>query len=148
MFGRSFWGQTTPWSEMERLRREVNRLFASSPAVSGTRMAPGYPAINIWANEDGAIVTAELPGLDPEKLDIAVVENTLTLSGERQPLELAEGDVYHRRERGCGKFTRSFQLPFNVETGNVQALYEKGVLRITLPRAEADKPRKIAVKAA
>jgi HSP20 family protein len=81
-------------------------------------------------------------------LDIAVVENTLTLSGERTPAELAEGEVYHRRERGSGKFTRSFQLPFNVEANNVQAVYEKGVLRITLPRAEADKPRRITVKAA
>ncbi len=148
MFGRSFWGLTSPWSEMERLRREMNRLFASFPTISGARIAPGYPAMNVWMNEEGAVVTAELPGIDPEKLDIAVVENTLTLSGERKPLELAEGDVYHRRERGYGKFTRSFQLPFNVEANNVQAVYEKGVLRITLPRAEADKPRKIAVKAA
>ena len=148
MFGRSFWGPTSPWSEMERLRREMNRLFASFPTISGALVAPGYPAMNVWTNEDSAVVTAELPGIDPEKLDIAVVENTLTLSGERKPLELAEGDVYHRRERGYGKFTRSFQLPFNVEANNVQAVYEKGVLRITLPRAEADKPRKIVVKAA
>ena len=148
MLGRSFWGQTTPWSEMERLRREMNRLFNNYPATTGSRVNPGYPAMNVWTNEDGVVVTAELPGIDPEKLDIAVVENTLTLSGERTPLKLAEGDVYHRRERGCGKFTRSFQLPFNVEANNVQAVYEKGVLHITLPRAEADKPRKIVVKAA
>ncbi len=148
MLGRSFWGQTTPWSEMERLRREMNRLFSTYPATTGSRVTPGYPAMNVWTNENGVVVTAELPGIDPEKLDIAVVENTLTLSGERTPLELAEGDVYHRRERGYGKFTRSFQLPFNVEANNVQAIYEKGVLHITLPRAEADKPRKIVVRAA
>ena len=148
MFGRALWGQPTPWNEMERLRREMNRVFANLPATSESRITPGYPAMNVWANEDGAIVTAELPGIDPETLDIAVIENTLTLSGERKPLDLAEGDVYHRRERGCGKFTRSFQLPFNVEANNVQAIYEKGVLHITLPRAEADKPRKIVVKAA
>ena len=148
MFGRSFWGQTTPWNEMERLRREMNRLFTNFPATSGSRVAPGYPAMNVWTNEEGAIVTAELPGIDPEGLHIAVVKNTLTLSGERTPAELAEGEVYHRRERGHGKFTRSFQLPFNVEANNVKAVYDKGVLRITLPRAEADKPRKIVVKAA
>lgn len=148
MLGRSFWGQTTSGNEMERLRREMNRLFSTYPATSGARVSPGYPAMNVWTNEDGAVVTAELPGIDPEKLDIAVVENTLTLSGERTPIELTEGDVYHRRERGSGKFTRSFQLPFNVEANNVQAVYEQGVLHITLPRAEADKPRKIVVKAA
>jgi HSP20 family protein len=148
MLGRTFWGQTSPWHEMERLRREMNRAFANFPAISESRITPGYPAMNVWTNEDGAIVTAELPGIDPETLDIAVVEDTLTLSGERKPLELAEGEVYHRRERGYGKFTRSFQLPFNVEANKVQAVYEKGVLHITLPRAEADKPRKITVKAA
>ncbi len=148
MLSRGFWGQTTPWNEMERLRREMNRVFANLPATSESRVTPGYPAMNVWTNENGAVVTAELPGIDPEALDIAVVENTLTLSGERKPIELGEGEVFHRRERGYGKFTRSFQLPFNVETGNVQAVYEKGVLHITLPRAEADKPRKITVKAA
>lgn len=148
MLGRTFWGQTTPWNEMERLRREMNRLFNNYPAASGARITPGYPAMNVWTNENGAVVTAELPGIDPEALDIAVIENTLTLSGERTPVALAEGEVYHRRERGYGKFTRSFQLPFNVESHNVQAVYEKGVLHITLPRTKADKPRKIAVKAA
>ena len=148
MLGRTFWGQATPWNEMERLRREMNRVFANLPVASESRITPGYPAMNVWANEDGAVATAELPGIDPETLDIAVVENTLTLSGERKPLGLAEGDVYHRRERGYGKFTRSFQLPFNVEANDVEAVYEKGVLNITLPRAEADKPRKIVVKAA
>ena len=148
MFGRTFWGQPSPLNEMERLRREMNRVFANFPATSESRITPGYPAMNVWTNEDGVVVTAELPGIDPDALDIAVVENTLTLSGERKPLELEEGEVYHRRERGYGKFTRSFQLPFNVEANNVEATYEKGVLNITLPRAEADKPRKITVKAA
>jgi len=148
MLGRTFWGQTTPWNEMERLRREMNRAFANIPATSESRVTAGYPAMNVWTNENGAVITAELPGIDPEALDIAVVENMLTLSGERHPIELAEGEVYHRRECGYGKFTRSFQLPFNVEAGKVQAMYEKGVLHITLPRAEADKPRKIVVKAA
>ncbi len=148
MLSRTFWGQSTPWNELERLRREMNRVFANLPTTSESRITPGYPAMNVWTNENGAVVTAELPGIDPDALDIAVVENTLTLSGERKPIELGEGDVYHRRERGYGKFTRSFQLPFNVEAGKVQAVYEKGVLHITLPRAEADKPRKIVVKAA
>jgi len=148
MLGRSFWGQATPEQEMERMRREMNRLFSNYPATSGARVTPGYPAMNVWTNENGAVVTAELPGIDPDALDIVVVENTLTLSGERKSDELKEGEVYHRRERGYGKFTRSFQLPFNVEANNVQAIYEKGILHITLPRTEADKPRKITVKAA
>jgi HSP20 family protein len=127
---------------MERLRREMNRLMAgATPEASG-----GYPAMNVWANEDGAIVTAELPGVDVEALDISVVENALTVSGARE-LDLPEDATFHRRERGYGKFARSFQLPFRVDAGAVEATFDKGVLSITLPRTEEDKPRKITIKA-
>jgi HSP20 family protein len=133
---------------MARLRREMNRLFNSMPTSFGASVSPGYPAMNVWANEEGLVVTAELPGIEPETLDISVVDNTLTLKGNRAPEKLEEGDVYHRRERKYGKFTRTFQLPFDIEADAVEAVYEKGVLQITLPRAEADKPKKITVKAA
>jgi HSP20 family protein len=129
---------------MERLRREMNRLFAGLPA-RGTA-TPNYPAMNVWANEDGAIVTAELPGIDPEEIDISVTGDTLTLTGRREPEALAEDEIYHRRERIHGRFTRTFQLPFEVEAKDVDAVYQKGVLHITLPRSEADKPQKITVK--
>jgi HSP20 family protein len=135
----------SPWSEMQRMRRQMDRLM--NRAGTGLATAPSYPAMNIWINEDGAIVTAELPGFDPEGLDISVVNDTLTLSGDRCADELGEGATYHRRERRCGKFTRSFQLPFLVEGSDVAATFERGVLKIELPRAEADKPKKITVKA-
>ncbi|HDQ72581.1 MAG TPA: Hsp20/alpha crystallin family protein [Chloroflexi bacterium] len=135
---------TSPWREMERLRREMNRLFATAPAG---RVAT-YPALNIWANEDGALVTAELPGVDPEAIDISVVGDTLTLKGSREPEAADEEQTYHRRERGYGSFSRSLQLPFSVEANEVDATFEKGILQINLPRAEADKPKKITVKAA
>jgi HSP20 family protein len=108
---------------------------------------PNYPAMNVWTNEDGAAITAELPGVNPEDIDISVVGDTLTLSGNRQPEELGDGDTYHRRERGYGQFTRTFQLPFPVEVDQTEAVFEKGVLHLSLPRAEADKPKKISVKA-
>jgi HSP20 family protein len=136
----------SPWREMERLRREMNRLLSGQ--VSGVAVASGFPAMNVWTNEDGAVVTAELPGTDPKDIDISVNNDTLTVTGCRQPQELPESSTYHRRERGCGRFSRSFQLPFQVEAGKVSAAFERGVLQITLPRAEADKPRKITVKTA
>jgi HSP20 family protein len=77
-----------------------------------------------------------------------VVGDTLTLSGTRRPDELQEGERYHRRERTSGHFSRTFQLPFRIEDKQVEAVFEKGVLHISLPRAEADKPKKIAVKMA
>ena len=134
------------WDEADRLRREMNSLFTDWTGAQRTSVAPTYPAMNVWVNNDGAIVTAELPGVDPAEVDISVVQRTLTVSGNR-PSEEEEGKSYHRRERGCGSFTRSFELPFEVESEGVEAVLEKGVLNITLPRAEADKPRKISIKA-
>ena len=138
----------SPWYEMERLHREMNRLFSDPYALTGGRTAPNYPALNVWANDEGAVITADLPGFSADDIEISVVDNTLTLSGSRQPDELAEGDRYHRRERSYGRFTRSLELPFKVEVEQVEAKFDKGVLHISLPRAEEDKPRKITVKSA
>jgi len=136
----------SPWREMDRLRREMNRLFADLPASAGTAV-PGYPAMNVWTNENGAVITAELPGVATEEIDISVVGGTLTLSGTRQPTELPENAVAHRRERGAGRFSRVFRLPFPIESDKVEAAFENGVLSVALPRPESDKPRKIAIKA-
>jgi HSP20 family protein len=102
--------------------------------------------VNAWLGEGDIIVTAELPGVDPGKVDISVVGDTLTISGLRETLQLKEGESYHRQERGHGRFTRSLQLPFHVDAGKVEATYDRGILQMTLPRSEADKPRKISVK--
>ena len=132
------------WDEMDRLQREMNRVFESFDR--GYAPASGFPAMNVWMNEEGAVVTAELPGVNVNDLEINVVGETLTVSGERKLAELPKDAVYHRQERGMGKFTRTIDLPFAVESGKVQATLEKGILRILLPRAEQDKPRKISVK--
>lgn len=145
MMRREFRGAGPMWREMERLRREMEQLFNEEGAARSPVMR-GYPAMNIWVNENGAVVTTELPGVLPEDLDISVVDDTLTISGSRKPEELEEGATYHRRERGCGSFARSFQLPFKVDPRQVEAVTNNGILNITLPRAEEDKPKKIAVR--
>lgn len=133
------------WQEMDRLQREMNSLFeAHTPAR--LRPAPGFPALNVWSNADGLVVTAEVPGIAPEDIDINVVGDTLTLSGERKADEVEQGARYHRQERGFGRFTRSLQLPYAVDVNKVEATFKNGVLHIQLPRAEEDKPRKIAVR--
>ena len=134
------------WREMDRLQREMNRLFDDT-YPRRARRAAGYPAMNVWTNEDGLIITAEVPGVKPEDIDISVVGDTLTLSGSRKPDELKEDSRYHRQERGYGDFTRSIQLPFLVNVKKVEATFQNGVLNITMPRAEEDKPKKITVKA-
>ena len=139
---------TNPWREIEQMQNDMDRLFNRIARYDRPAVAPEFPAINVWANEEGLVVTAELPGVNPNDIDISVVNETLTLSGMRQPDTLEEGDKYHRRERRHGKFSRTFQLPFAIEADNVEAVFENGVLHVSLPRAEAEKPKKIAVKAA
>lgn len=133
------------WSEMDRLQREMNRLFNTTTSPR-TRPAPSYPALKVWADEESVLVTAEIPGVEAEDLDIRVEEGTLTLSGERKTEELPEGVTYHRRERSYGTFTRSLTLPFRIDSEGVEAVLKNGVLSLTLPRAEEDKPKKLEIK--
>jgi HSP20 family protein len=128
--------------EMERLQQQFNRLFDSN----AWRVAGEFPPINVWTSEDSATVTAEVPGLSPEDIDISVVNDTLTLKGERRPEPLGEGESLHRQERGFGQFARTIQLPYRVDAEKVEASFKRGILTITLPRSEADKPRKISVR--
>jgi HSP20 family protein len=102
--------------------------------------------MNVWTDENNAILTAELPGVKPEEIDISVENQLLTLRGGRHRQEPEDGMTYHRRERRFGPFNRSFRLPFRVEPESVEASFENGVLNVVLPRAEADLPRKIAVQ--
>ena len=135
------------WREIERLRRDMDRLVEiSMPRLPRARVAR-FPAVNVWTNDqEGVIVSAELPGVSPEALDISVTADTLTISGSRSPEDLPEGAQYHRRERYCDEFSRTVQLPYTVDTNQVEASAENGVLTITLPRAEAEKPKQIEVK--
>jgi HSP20 family protein len=145
MFRRGLWGlgrTIDPFWEMQRLQKEMNDLFSGYGRVSGR----DYPAVNAWVGDDEVVATAELPGVDADKLEISVAGDVLTLQGKREAHKIEEGDVYHRQERSFGEFSRSIQLPFQVNADKVEAEYEKGILRVRLPRAEVDKPKKIAVK--
>jgi HSP20 family protein len=144
MFGTGLWrfGGADPLREMQRLQREMNRVFSGLDHP----LTHEFPPVNAWVGEADVMVTAELPGVDPGKVDVSVVGDTLTISGSREGEPLKAGESYHRQERSHGRFTRTLQLPFPVEVDKVDARYDKGILRMALPRAEADKPRKISVQ--
>lgn len=127
--------------DMQRLQDSLNCFMSASAANSPSE----FPLVNVWSSESGAIVRAEVPGIAPEDVDISLVHDTLTIRGSRKAEELKEGETRHRYERGHGQFTRSLQLPFGVEADQVEAKFSNGVLQITLPRAEAEKPRRISV---
>jgi len=133
------------WREMARFQRDMNRLF-SDFSGSRVRTASSYPAINIWVNQDGQVIRAEMPGVRAEDIDISVDGDSLSINGVRRIEELPEGARHLRQERGFGKFSRSIQLPFAVDTGKVKAIFKDGILDISLPRAEVDKPQKITIK--
>jgi HSP20 family protein len=140
MISRMLYG-ADPFRDMRRLQAEMNRLFESSAA-----QRPGeYPAVNVYANQDGAVITAELPGVKSDDLDISVHRDSVTLSGERRT-ETEEAAGYHRRERGQGRFVRALSMPFQVDPKTVEASLKNGVLRVRLQRAEEDKPRRIKVR--
>ena len=136
----------TVWREMDRLQQDMNRLFGDLN-VNQTRKTSSFPAINIWAAEESARVTAEIPGVSKDDLEINVTGDTLTLSGVRSQDDLPEGARYHRQERRFGEFSRSIQLPYTVDVNKVKAVFKNGVLSVDLPRVEAEKPKKITVKA-
>jgi len=143
----------TLFREMSHLQREMDSLFRGfsfvplpeRPTPAGARIDRGL-RINLRQDSDNYFLEALLPGTDAEKLDIKVVGKTLTLSGERAAVETDPGAVWHRRERGRGAFLRSIELPLEVDAGNIKAEYRDGLLRIGLPKAEAAKPKRIAVK--
>lgn len=129
------------WREMSRLQREMNQLMDSFRQSD----RGGFPALNVWANQEHALVTTELPGVNPDDLDISVVGETMTLSGRRELPETGEDITWHRHERWHGEFSRSMQLPFRIDVENVDASFKNGVLKVTLPRAEEDRPQRISV---
>lgn len=144
MFWNTFGKSADPFRELQRLQQEMNRLFHDTP----NRADSEFPAVNVWTGSEDYMVTAEIPGLDAEDLDITVLGDTVTLRGSRKAPALGQGEVFHRRERGHGQFVRSLKLPKNVDPAKVEARYAKGILNLRLPRAEEEKPRKITLKTA
>jgi HSP20 family protein len=132
-----------PFAMMRRLQQDLNRSAQPAQPMAGR----GFPAVNIWQGADSTAVTAELPGVEPADIDIQVKEDLLTIAGERKaPQE--DGQTWHRRERGYGRFSRVLRLPYRVDPGNVEARFENGVLQVELHRPDEDKPRRIEIKAA
>ena len=135
-----FVGGTDPFHELRRLQDELDRISGvMAPAAAG-----GFPAVNVYAGQDGIAVVAELPGVEKDQLEVQVHQDTLTLRGARPPAA-ERPDAYHRRERRSGTFTRTLQLPYRIDPDRIEAQLENGVLRLSLPRPAEDKPRRIAI---
>ncbi len=139
-----------PVREMMTLREAMDRLFDDAftrPINMSASAVSTMPAIDMYQNEDDLIVKAVLPGLSKDDVDISVTADVLTLRGEFKNNEDDNGASYHLREQRYGVFERSISLPTDVEVEKSKAVFENGILTITLPKAEAVKPKMISIKA-
>jgi HSP20 family protein len=138
-----------PFRDLRTLQEEVNRLFSTNltRAFDDEGIARGAwaPSVDIYENKDQIVLEAELPGMNQEDFDLSIENNVITLRGERKFEKTEESDNYHRVERSYGAFTRSFTLPQTVSPEGATAEYNNGVLRVTLPKREETKARRIQV---
>ena len=133
-----------PFVELRRMQTEMSRLFSGF----STATARDFPPINILLGENSVAVTAELPGVTRDDVTISLQEDVLTLEGKRES-KVQEANVnWQHRERAYGTFSRAVQLPYRVDPDKVQARFNNGVLEIELQRLEADRPKKIEIRAA
>jgi HSP20 family protein len=131
---------------LQQLHNELNRLADRWGDGRQPARAAEYPALNLWEADDALVLEAEMPGVSLDDIEIYVTgHDQLTIKGERKP-QAPEKGVQHRLERGFGTFSRSVNLPVDVDAAKVEARLENGVLRVRLPKAETAKPRKINIK--
>lgn len=131
-----------PFALMRGVMRDLDRT--QQPRAG----AAAFPAVNVWQAADAVAVSAELPGVEPDQIEITMKENVLTLAGERRTPDVPEGATWHRNERGYGKFSRAVRLPFEADADKVEARFTNGVLRVVVGRPDEDKPRRIEIRAA
>lgn len=144
-----------PMREAVDLFNEFDRMFESPvyrsrwgmPLRTNDVVGSWSLALDVAEAGDNFTVKASLPGLNPDDLNVTLEDSVLTIQGEVKEDETIDEDSYHIRERRYGSFSRSIRFPVPVEAGKVEAAFENGVLTLTVPKAEAVKPKRIEIKA-
>jgi HSP20 family protein len=138
-----------PFRDLLTSQREFDRFFreAFSPAMGGGEVSTRTwaPPVDIYENGDNLVLKAELPGVNPDDVEIRVEDNTLYLKGDRKFEKEVKEQNYHRVERSYGTFTRTFSLPNSIDADKVAANYKDGVLTLTMPKKEEAKPKTIKI---
>jgi HSP20 family protein len=150
MFVRRAWPSRptfeSAYADADQLRNDMLRWLGALSDPTGRDLNAGvFPPVNVTQDNDRFYVRAEIPGIDPKDLSISAIRNRLVISGARQIAKEHERVSYHRKERAEGSFDRSLTLPAEVDADRVEARYTDGILTVTLPKAEAAKPRQIKV---
>jgi len=126
------------FGRLANLQDELDRLFESP-------LRAWAPALDVHEDKDGFTISAELPGMKREDIEVSVQEGALVISGERQEEKVNEGTEVHRQERYFGRFSRALTLPTAVAGDRVKATYKDGILTVVLPKAEEAKPKRMTV---
>lgn len=137
-----------PWAEFERIRQGLDELSRNYVGKSHSQNRSNvYPALNIYEEPDKLLVTAELPGVKADALELSIEGDTLTLQGKRDSRTGESPISYHRREIESGSFSRAIALPVKVDVDGLSARLVDGILTITLNKASEASPRRIHVAA-
>ena len=144
--GWPFEGVDSVFLELERMRRDLDRLFEGPERGNDVFSSAGvFPLWNVSQDRDNYYVRSEVPGMTLDELDVSVTGRSLTIWGERKIPTENQSVRYRRREREAGKFRRQLNLPTDVNSEQVQARYQQGILMVELPKAESAKPKKISI---
>ena len=138
-----------PFREWVSIQGRMNHLFRNAfPASEDDQITSGAwtPAVDIYESRESIEMTFEIPGVSPREIKVSFENDQLTVSGERRPEHEEKHDGYHRIERSHGSFVRSFTIPSTVDPNRIQAVFENGLLRLSLPKRPETQPRSIEVR--
>ena len=135
---------TSPVDSLLSLQKSLADTMLSDWFGTGLSSRGGFPPINIFQVDGEYTMIAELPGISRDNIDVDIQRNRVRISGNKE-VDYGEGTSLHRRERKMGAFDRTFATPFEIDVDKARAEYRDGILTLSLPRAEQDKPRSISI---
>ena len=138
-----------PFRELVSLRQAMDRLFEDSfvrPSRLWTGLEAGELPVDMYQTADEVIIKASLPGIKPEEVDITITGDAVTIKGETKAEEEIKRDDYLYQERRYGAFSRNVRLPGSLKTDKAEAVFENGLVTLTIPKAEEAKPKTVKVK--
>lgn len=138
-----------PWRDLDQLTNRLGRIFGEDVPGNGSG-SDWIPAVNVEETSEELVLTAELPGMKEEDIDVELENNVLQISGERSVERSTDDEErrYHLWERRSGSFMRSFTLPRTVQADDISAEFENGVLTVHMPKAPESRGRRIAIGSA
>lgn len=139
-----------PFAELTGMRSAMDRLFEQGfgrlPSLrSGEELGPATLGLDVYETDTSYVVKAAIPGVDPEQLDIEVKDDVLTIAGSYEHRDEAQEENYLRRELRTGSFARTLRLPPTVDAANAAAEFDRGILKLTLPKKEEAKAQSIKI---